>query len=100
MNASLKPIFEGRMVCRDAQEIVELLQGPVTRAMARRMEEEHRGKIAIFKKMNEDLGWQVIGAQEGALTGTKTLLFSKLQVEEAKETSLEDLEALKPEKKT
>ncbi|KAI5667942.1 hypothetical protein M9H77_17795 [Catharanthus roseus] len=60
--------------------------------MARRMEEEHQGKIAIFKKMNKGLAWQVIGAQEGAFRGTKTLLFSKLQVEEAKEISLEDHE--------
>ncbi|KAI5662713.1 hypothetical protein M9H77_22036 [Catharanthus roseus] len=35
----------------DAQEIVELLQGPVTRGMARRMEEKHQGKITIFEKM-------------------------------------------------
>ncbi|KAI5668818.1 hypothetical protein M9H77_18671 [Catharanthus roseus] len=32
---------------RDAQGTVELLQGPVTRAMARRMDEEHQGKIVI-----------------------------------------------------
>ncbi|KAI5681483.1 hypothetical protein M9H77_02711 [Catharanthus roseus] len=35
------------------------------------------------------------GAEEGAFRGTKTLLFSKLQVEEAKETSLEELGATK-----
>ncbi|KAI5676852.1 hypothetical protein M9H77_07802 [Catharanthus roseus] len=29
-------------------------------AKARRIEEEHRGKIAIFKKMIQDLAWQVI----------------------------------------
>ncbi|KAI5667030.1 hypothetical protein M9H77_16883 [Catharanthus roseus] len=34
---------------------IELLQGPVTRAMARRLEEDHRGKIIIFKKMIKDL---------------------------------------------
>ncbi|KAI5653085.1 hypothetical protein M9H77_30272 [Catharanthus roseus] len=39
----------GRCMTRDTQETVELLQSPVTRAMARRMEEEHRGKIAIFE---------------------------------------------------
>ncbi|KAI5667417.1 hypothetical protein M9H77_17270 [Catharanthus roseus] len=38
----------------------------------------------------------VYGAQEGAFRGTKILLFFKLQVEEAKETSWEDLEASKP----
>ncbi|KAI5671470.1 hypothetical protein M9H77_11834 [Catharanthus roseus] len=80
---------------QDAQGTVELLQVPVTRAMARRMEEKHRRKIAIFEKMIQDLAWKMIGAQEGASRGTKTLLFSKLQVEEAKETSLEDLEASK-----
>ncbi|KAI5648569.1 hypothetical protein M9H77_34574 [Catharanthus roseus] len=52
---------------RDVQKTVELLQDPVTGVMARRMEEEHQGKIAIFEKMIQDLAWQVIGAQEGAL---------------------------------
>ncbi|KAI5664512.1 hypothetical protein M9H77_23835 [Catharanthus roseus] len=80
---------------RDAQEIIELLQVSITRAMAKRMEEKHRGKIAIFEKMTQDLAWQVTEAQEGAFRGTKTLLLSKLQVEEAKETNLEDLEASK-----
>ncbi|KAI5652908.1 hypothetical protein M9H77_30095 [Catharanthus roseus] len=42
----------------DAQGTVQLLQGPVTRAMARRIEEEHRGKIAKFEKMIQDLAWQ------------------------------------------
>ncbi|KAI5681924.1 hypothetical protein M9H77_03152 [Catharanthus roseus] len=62
-------------VTRDVQEIVELSQGPVTKAMARRMEEEHRRKIAIFEKMIQDLAWQVIGAQGGAFRRTKILLF-------------------------
>ncbi|KAI5650113.1 hypothetical protein M9H77_36118 [Catharanthus roseus] len=43
--------------------------------------------------MIQALAWQIIGAQEGAFRGTKTLLFYRLQVEEANETSLEDLEA-------
>ncbi|KAI5667687.1 hypothetical protein M9H77_17540 [Catharanthus roseus] len=60
------------------------------------MEEEHRGKVAIFEKIIQDLAWEMIGTQEGSLRGTKTLLFSKLQVEEAREISLEDLEASKP----
>ncbi|KAI5667202.1 hypothetical protein M9H77_17055 [Catharanthus roseus] len=38
------------------------------------------------------------GAQGRACRGTKTLLFSKLQVEEAQETSFEDLEASKTKK--
>ncbi|KAI5667471.1 hypothetical protein M9H77_17324 [Catharanthus roseus] len=38
-----------------AKGTVELLQGPTTRAMARRMEKEYRGKIAIFKGMMRDL---------------------------------------------
>ncbi|KAI5652524.1 hypothetical protein M9H77_29711 [Catharanthus roseus] len=80
----------------DTQETVELLQGPILRDTTRIMEEEHQGKIAIFEKMIQHIAWQVIGAQEGAFRGTKTLLFSKLQMEEAKEISWEDLEASKP----
>ncbi|KAI5661653.1 hypothetical protein M9H77_20976 [Catharanthus roseus] len=85
-------------ITRDEQEIVELLQGPVTRAMPRRMEEEHRGKIAIFEKVIQDLAWQVIGEQR-AFRGNMTLLFSKLQVKEAKGSSLEELDASKSKKK-
>ncbi|KAI5667958.1 hypothetical protein M9H77_17811 [Catharanthus roseus] len=44
-------------ITRKVQRTVELLQGPVTRAMARRIEEEHLGKIARFKKMIQDLAW-------------------------------------------
>ncbi|KAI5667744.1 hypothetical protein M9H77_17597 [Catharanthus roseus] len=47
---------------QDVEGTIELLQGLVTRAMARRMEKEHRGKIAIFKKIIQDLAWKVIGA--------------------------------------
>ncbi|KAI5666587.1 hypothetical protein M9H77_16440 [Catharanthus roseus] len=44
------------------QETIELLQGSVTRAMARKREEEYQEKIAIFEKMIRDLAWQVNGA--------------------------------------
>ncbi|KAI5681644.1 hypothetical protein M9H77_02872 [Catharanthus roseus] len=60
---------------QDAQETVELLQGPITRAMTRRIEEEHRGKRVVFEKMIQDLAWQVIGAQEGALKEPRHLIF-------------------------
>ncbi|KAI5653437.1 hypothetical protein M9H77_30624 [Catharanthus roseus] len=52
--------FKGRAdgMTRDTQETVELLQGQVTRAMARRMEEEHQRKIVVFEKMIEDSAWQ------------------------------------------
>ncbi|KAI5676011.1 hypothetical protein M9H77_06961 [Catharanthus roseus] len=46
----------------DAQGIVELLQGLVTRAI-----------IAIFKRMIKDLTWQVIGAQEEDFRRSKNL---------------------------
>ncbi|KAI5681475.1 hypothetical protein M9H77_02703 [Catharanthus roseus] len=78
-----------------AQGIVELLQSSVTRAMARRMEEEHRGKIAGFKKMIQDLAWQVIEDQEEDFKRSKTILWSSVQMEETKEASLEGLKASK-----
>lgn len=40
---------------RDAQEMVELLQRPVAKAMARKMEKEHKGKLALFEKIIQDL---------------------------------------------
>ncbi|KAI5662946.1 hypothetical protein M9H77_22269 [Catharanthus roseus] len=76
-------------------ECLELLQGPVTRAMVRRMEEEHQRKIAIFKKMIQDFAWQLIGAEEEDFRGSKTFLLSRVQVEESKEASLRSLEASK-----
>ncbi|KAI5663895.1 hypothetical protein M9H77_23218 [Catharanthus roseus] len=55
-----------------------LLQGPAIRAIARKMEEEHRGKIAGFKKIIQDLALQVIGDQEEDLKKSKTFLFSRV----------------------
>ncbi|KAI5657996.1 hypothetical protein M9H77_26789 [Catharanthus roseus] len=80
---------------RKVQETVELLQGPVTRARARRMEEEHRGKIVKIKKMIQDLAWQVIEDQEENFKRSETFLFSRVQMEESKEPSIEGLEASK-----
>ncbi|KAI5671389.1 hypothetical protein M9H77_11753 [Catharanthus roseus] len=81
-----------------AQGIVELLQGPVTGAMARRVEEERLGKIAEFKKMIQDLSWQVIGDQEEDFERSKTVLWSSVQVEESKEANLGNLGASKNQK--
>ncbi|KAI5654566.1 hypothetical protein M9H77_31753 [Catharanthus roseus] len=63
--------------------------------MARRLEKEHRGKIARFKKMIQDLAWQVIGDQEEDFKRSKTILWSSVQVEESKEANLGRLEASK-----
>ncbi|KAI5672464.1 hypothetical protein M9H77_12828 [Catharanthus roseus] len=85
MDSRTNPFKEGADgMTQDVQGTLKLLQGLVTGAIARGMKEEHRGKIAIFTKMIQDLAWQVIGAQEEGFRGTKTLLFSKLQVEESK----------------
>ncbi|KAI5653396.1 hypothetical protein M9H77_30583 [Catharanthus roseus] len=77
----------------DVQGTVELLQRLVIRAMARRIEGEYQGKIAIFKEMIQDFSWQVIGAQEENFRGSKTFLFSSVQVQESKQASLGSLEA-------
>ncbi|KAI5677009.1 hypothetical protein M9H77_07959 [Catharanthus roseus] len=70
-------------------------QGPVTRTIARRMEQEHQGKIAEFQKMTQDLAWQVIGDQEEYFKRSKTILWSSVQVEESKEANLGRLKASK-----
>ncbi|KAI5653129.1 hypothetical protein M9H77_30316 [Catharanthus roseus] len=58
---------------RDAQGTIELLQGSVTKAIARRMEKEHRVKRAIFKMMIKVLALQVIGGQEEDFRRSKNL---------------------------
>lgn len=35
---------------QDAQEMLELLQGPVAKAIAKKIEEEHKAKLALFEK--------------------------------------------------
>lgn len=44
----------------DVQEIVELLQGPITRAIAKRMDKEQKGKVSLFEKIIQDLTWLVL----------------------------------------
>lgn len=45
---------------RDVQETVHSMQGPITKAMAKRMEEERKGKVALFEKMFQNLTWHVL----------------------------------------
>ncbi|KAI5657879.1 hypothetical protein M9H77_26672 [Catharanthus roseus] len=59
------------------------------------MEEEHRGKIDGFKKMIQDLVWQLIGDQEQDFKRSKTVLWSSVQIEKTKEACLDGLEASK-----
>ncbi|KAI5682117.1 hypothetical protein M9H77_03345 [Catharanthus roseus] len=47
----------------------------------------------LFIRGKNDLAWQVIGAQEGEFRGTKALLFSRMQVEDAKGASSEGFRA-------
>ncbi|KAI5657877.1 hypothetical protein M9H77_26670 [Catharanthus roseus] len=56
------------------------------------MEEEHQRKIGGFKKMIQDLAWQL---QEEDFKRSKTILWSSVQMEETKKASLEGLEASK-----
>ncbi|KAI5648911.1 hypothetical protein M9H77_34916 [Catharanthus roseus] len=66
---SILSIVDG--MTRDVQETIELLQGRVTRAIARRIEEEHRGKIAIFEKMIQDLVGKIHGNGAHVLVANK-----------------------------
>ncbi|KAI5653741.1 hypothetical protein M9H77_30928 [Catharanthus roseus] len=89
----LYALFAYSLLSLECLGTVKLFQGPVTRVMARRMEEEHQGKIAIFKEIIQDLGWQVIGVQQQDFRRSKTFLLSSVQAEESKEARLGNLEA-------
>ncbi|KAI5663060.1 hypothetical protein M9H77_22383 [Catharanthus roseus] len=89
----LDALFVYSLQSLDCLGTVALLQGLVIRAMARIIEEEHQGKIAIFDEMIQDLAWQMIGAQEEDFRRSKTFLLSSVQVEESKEASLGSLDA-------
>lgn len=69
----------------DAQEMVDLLQGSVTRVMTRKREKEHKGKVALFEKSFQDLTWHVLEGKEEGLRGSKTLLYSMVQLKEQQE---------------
>ncbi|KAI5669020.1 hypothetical protein M9H77_18873 [Catharanthus roseus] len=81
---------------RNVQETVELMQRPIMRAKAKRMEEEYKGEVALFEKMLQDLAWHVLEEQREDFGGSKSFLFSRVQMEETKKESLEGLEASKP----
>ncbi|KAI5663314.1 hypothetical protein M9H77_22637 [Catharanthus roseus] len=49
----LQVLMRDRWYDPECARTVELFQGSATRAMARRIEEKHRGKIEIFKKTIE-----------------------------------------------
>ncbi|KAI5674118.1 hypothetical protein M9H77_14482 [Catharanthus roseus] len=63
--------FKGRTdsMTRGGQETVELMQGPITRAKAKRMEEEYKGEVALFETMLQDLAWHVLEEQREDLGG-------------------------------
>lgn len=67
---------------------MELLQGLITRAIAKRTEEEHKEKLALFE-MFQNLTLHLLEGQGEDYGGSKTLLLSKVQVEESKKTILE-----------
>ncbi|KAI5672108.1 hypothetical protein M9H77_12472 [Catharanthus roseus] len=73
---------------QDAQEMIDLFQGPVKRAMAKSKEEEHKGMATIFEKMLQNFTWHVLEEQGEDFRGFKTFLLYKVQVEGSKEASL------------
>ncbi|KAI5662510.1 hypothetical protein M9H77_21833 [Catharanthus roseus] len=60
------------------------------------MEEEYKGKVALFEKMLQDLAWHVLEEQREDFRGSKTFLLSRVQMEESKEASLGGFIASKP----
>lgn len=68
-----RPVYTSRLdgMTRDAQEMVDLFQGLVTRAMSRRRE-EHKGMAAIFEKMLQNFTWHVLEEQGEDFRGSKT----------------------------
>lgn len=55
---------------------MELLQGPVIKSMAKMMEEEHKGKVTLFKKTFQDFSWHVLDGPEEDPRDSTTFLLS------------------------
>lgn len=61
-------------ISRDAQEIVDLLNRPVTRAMTRRIAAEAKRKVVLFKRSFHRLAYYKFEDKEDILVHSKTLL--------------------------
>lgn len=55
------------------QETVNLIRGPVTRSMAKKIEEENNGMVALFGNNFQDLSWHALEKEDEDKYGTKTL---------------------------
>lgn len=77
---------------RDMEETVDLIRGPTTRVMAKKIEEEHKGNVALFGKSFQDLTLYPMEGEYKNRRGNKILLISKMQVKEPKEARMEDLD--------
>lgn len=83
----------------DAQEIVDLIKKQVTREMVRKMVEENKGMVALFKQSFRGIAWFELEGEDRDRKGTKTLLVSMGQDKSQGKTSLDDLEASKGKKR-
>lgn len=93
----MSSIMDG--MTRDAKETVKLMQGPITRMKAKRIEEESKGEVTLFGRMLQDLAWHVLEEQLEDSRGSKTFLLLRAQIEESKERDWKDWK-LKKKKKT
>ncbi|KAI5672485.1 hypothetical protein M9H77_12849 [Catharanthus roseus] len=73
----------------DAQETVDLFQGLVTRAKAKRKEEEHKGMVAIFTKMIQNFTWHVVEEQGEDSRGQKPSCYLRYKRKYPKKQALE-----------
>lgn len=80
-----------KYMTRDAQETVNLLRGPVTRARAKRMEEEYKEMEELFENMLENFTWHTLEERGEEFKGSKTSLLFKVKMKESKEANLEVL---------
>lgn len=69
---------------------MELFQGPVTRTIYRKIEEENKGMVAMFKKNFQGLAWNALEGEDKDQRGSKTLVISIMKEWKSKESSIED----------
>lgn len=51
-------------MARNAQETVDLMRRPVTRSITRKIEEEDKGMVALFRKNIQDLAWNSLEGED------------------------------------
>lgn len=79
MDLSTDPFEErGYDITWDAQETKELMRGLITRMMARKTEEENKGRVAMLVKNYQELAFHEFEGEDKDPKDTKTLQVTML----------------------